>query len=73
MNDALKAMRKRSGLSQMEVAESLNIQQSTVAMWETGENVPRTDKLPELARLYHCSIDDLFRTEAENDEAGLQR
>ena len=34
---------------------------STVAMWESGENVPRADKLPDLARVLGCTVDDLFR------------
>ena len=57
----MKKLRLAAGLSQAAVAEHLKIRQSTVAMWESGLNRPRADKLPELARLYHCSIDDLFK------------
>lgn len=60
MREALKELRKRAGLNQTEVATALNVQQSTVAMWENGENKPRADKLPELAKLYHCTINDLY-------------
>ena len=60
MREALKELRKRAGLNQADVAAALDIQQSTVAMWESGENKPRADKLPEIAKLYNCTIDDLY-------------
>lgn len=60
MREALKELRKRAGMNQADVAAALNVQQSTVAMWENGENKPRADKLPEIAKLFHCTIDDLY-------------
>lgn len=51
------------GLTQGELSKKLNVSQSTVAMWETGINKPRADKLPELAKIFGCSIDDLFESE----------
>ena len=63
MKDALKELRNRSGLSQAEVACALGVLQSTVSMWETGDNTPRTAMLPKLAELYHCTINDLYGEE----------
>ena len=63
MKDALKELRKRSGLSQADVACALGVLQSTVSMWETGDNAPRAAMLPKLAELYHCNINDLFDEE----------
>ncbi len=63
MKYQIKQLREASGLSQVALAEKLNVGQSTVAMWETGENVPRADKLPELAKILGCTIDDLFKEE----------
>lgn len=56
----LKILREQAGLSQMELAEKLNVGQSTIAMWENGTNAPRADKLPLLAKIFDCKIDDLF-------------
>jgi transcriptional regulator with XRE-family HTH domain len=47
-------------LTQEDVAKLLNVSRTTVSMWETGESMPRAETLPELAKLYKCSIDDLF-------------
>lgn len=59
-----KSLRERKNLSQYKFAEMLGVAQSTVAMWETGTNIPTADKLPKIAEILNCTIDDLFgRTE----------
>ena len=60
--DILKIKEKRESikLTQEELANMLNVKRSTVSMWETGEAMPRADKLPELAKILECSIDDLY-------------
>ena len=55
--------RKRVGLRQCEVAEILGISQVSVWQWENGKALPRADKLPALAELYGCTIDDLIGKE----------
>ena len=57
----IKKLRKQSGLTQEELASLLKMDRSTIAMWETGKSMPRAAKLPELARLFSCAIDDLFK------------
>lgn len=59
--NGIKIMRERAGITQKKLADEMGIVQSTVAMWESGENVPRADKLPNLARVLGCTVDDLFR------------
>lgn len=58
--NAIKIMREKANLTQMQLAEKINIDRSTVAKWETGEALPRADKLPILAGALGCKIDDLF-------------
>ena len=58
---AIRELRKKAGLTQVELAQLLGFKStSVISMWESGDRSPRTDKLPELARILHCSIDDLF-------------
>ncbi|PWM77022.1 MAG: hypothetical protein DBY32_09360 [Phascolarctobacterium sp.] len=56
----IKEMRKKRNLLQKDVAKKLKINRSTVAKWETGCSVPRTDKLKTLAKIFDCSVDDLI-------------
>lgn len=56
----LKEMRLKANLLQQDVADALKINRSTVAKWETGETLPRADKLMDIAKLYGCSVDDLL-------------
>lgn len=58
----LKTLRESMRLTQDAVAERLGITRTTVSMWESGDTMPRADKLPQLAKLYDCTIDDLFQT-----------
>lgn len=56
----IKQKRELKNLTQEELGKMLNVNRSTVAMWETGEAFPRADKLPQLAEILGCKIDDLF-------------
>ena len=55
-----KIMRLRAGLTQQDVAEKLDVDRSSVAKWETGEAMPRADKLPQIAVLLSCTVDELL-------------
>lgn len=57
---AIRKMRRARGLTQAKLAEALDVDTSTVTKWETGEAKPRADKLPLLAKILGCSIDELF-------------
>jgi len=63
----LKKLREQVDLTQKELGKMLSVEQHTVSQWENGDRMPRADKLPELARLFNCSIDELFE-EKKNEE-----
>lgn len=56
----LKELREKENLTQESLAKLINVDRSTIAKWETGEASPRSDKLPTLANVLNCTIDDLF-------------
>ena len=65
MKEKIKELRKAAGLTQQELAEMTGYKSNTaVAFWESGERLPPSDKLPALAAALHCTINDLFSTEA---------
>ena len=61
----IKEAREKAGLTQQDLANELGVGQSTVAMWETQKSLPRTDKLPALAKILGCTIDALLKKEEE--------
>ena len=56
----IKKKRKDCGISQRELAEMVGVDRSTVAKWETGVAFPTATKLPQMAEILECSIDELF-------------
>lgn len=43
--EKLVTLRKQNGLTQMELAEKLNVSRQAVSRWEVGVAVPGTDKV----------------------------
>lgn len=57
---SFKNARKKSGMTQQELATALGIDQSTVSLWEIEKTHPRAKLLPKIAKLLNCSIDELL-------------
>lgn len=57
----IKKAREKAGLTQQELADKLGVGQSAVAMWESQKALPRTDKLPVLAKVLKCSVSVLLK------------
>ena len=47
-------------MTQAQMADALNVNRATVAMWETGKSNPRAEMLPAIAQLLGCTIDELY-------------
>lgn len=68
LGNSLFHARKKSGLSQEEVAEKLGISRQTVSKWETGETLPDIRQSKRLALLYHLSLDELIDFDLDMQE-----
>lgn len=64
--------RKEAGLSQEALADKLGISRQAVSRWETGEALPDTVKIVQLARIFNVSCDYLLLEEVE-DKGGTTR
>lgn len=58
--NGFESCRLRAGLTQVEAAAALKVSQPTISSWETGTAYPTGSKIPAIARLYGCRIDQLF-------------
>ena len=59
--DNLKRMRLSKNYTQEQAASLLNISPKSLSRWECGSSMPDIMMLPELAKLYGVTIDDLYR------------
>ena len=54
------AYRKRSGLTQVGLAEKLNYSDKAISKWERGESVPDVLTLAQLSELFGITVNDLL-------------
>jgi transcriptional regulator with XRE-family HTH domain len=59
--NGLKHARKAVNLRRKDVSAALNISNEAICMWENKKRFPKTALLPKLAKLYHCSVDELLQ------------
>ena len=64
--DKLVYLRKQKGLTQMELAETLNVSRQAISRWEVGAAVPSTENLMVLSELYGVSVDCLLHDDADH-------
>lgn len=51
--EKLVRLRKEKGLSQLQLAEEINVSRQAISRWEVGLAVPSREKLKALSELYH--------------------
>lgn len=56
--------RKKTGLTQMQVAKELGVTDAAVCQWERGDTMPTAKRLTEIAKLYGCTVDELLKEDA---------
>lgn len=56
----LLALRQKAGLTQIELAEAVGVQQTTIVLWEWSNSPPRSRDLPGLARALGVHVNDLL-------------
>ena len=52
--------RKKSGLSQAELAQKIGVKNSTVSSWERGANAPDIETLFSICKLFNVTVADMF-------------
>lgn len=58
-----KSLRKEKGLSQVELAQALNVSKACISMIEIGKNEPTANTLIRYANFFECSTDYLLGRE----------
>lgn len=68
LGNRLLNLRKKSNLSQEEVAEKLNVSRQTISKWETDGSTPDFDKILPLCNLYGITPDELLMETKDKKE-----
>lgn len=69
LSDKIYTLRKKSGLSQEQLAEKLHVSRQAVSKWESGASVPESEKLIAISNYFHISLDELLK---ENGEPSMR-
>lgn len=57
----LRELREAAGLTQVQVAKKLVVDQGAVSNWERGVNAPSVKYHKKLAKLYGVTVDELLK------------
>ena len=60
LNENIKAFRKKKGLSQEELAETLHVVRQTVSKWENALSVPDAEMLIRISEVLDCPVSVLL-------------
>ena len=60
IGNTISKLRKKHGMTQLQMAQRLNISDKTVSKWESGQGYPDVTAFPLLAALFGVSIDYLM-------------
>lgn len=63
--DKLIDLRKKSGMSQEELAEKMNVSRQSVSKWEGAQSVPDLNRILALSRIFSVTTDYLLNDEIE--------
>ena len=69
LGSSLYNARKKSGLSQEDVAGKLGVSRQTISKWETNETLPDIRQSKGLAMLYHMTLDELIEYDFDEQQA----
>ena len=68
IGERIKKMRKQKGLSQEDVAKYLEVQRSTISLYESGDATPPVTTIIKLARLFNVTTDYILCYELNIDK-----
>ena len=62
-NEKLQQLRKKTDLTQEQLAEELFVSRTAISKWESGKGYPNIESLKGISKFFSVSIDDLLSSE----------
>lgn len=66
-SENLVTLRKKSNMTQEQLAERLNVTRQTIYKYETGQTYPEMDKLLDLSKIFNINLDQLINGQIDED------
>ena len=70
IGEKISHLRKEQNYTQEQLAEILSVSRQAVSKWESNLSFPETEKLVDMSKVFHCSIDYLLKDDV--DESGRE-
>ena len=69
LSERIYKFRRKSGLSQEQLAEKIGVSRQAISKWESGTSTPELEKLRALSDCFSITLDELVKDETANQEA----
>ena len=69
LSERIYKFRRKSGLSQEQLAEKIGVSRQAISKWESGTSTPELEKLLALSDCSSITLDELVKDETANQEA----
>ncbi len=66
--DKIIKLRKKSGMSQEELAERINVSRQSVSKWEGAQSIPDLDKIIQISEVFGVTTDYLLKDDINEEE-----
>lgn len=63
----VRLFRETNGYTQIQISELMGVSRTTYTKWESGDTLPNTIQINNLAKLYGKSVDDFIETGLDKD------
>lgn len=73
LSDNILRERRIRGITQEDLANFIGVSKASVSKWETGQSFPDITYLPQLAKFFNTSIDDLMGYEPQLDKITIKK
>lgn len=70
LSEKIYTLRRKSGLSQEQLAEKIGVSRQAISKWEGGLSTPELEKLKALSEFFHVSIDELTSDQETDPSPG---
>lgn len=62
----IREQRKKLNLTQIKLAQLMNVDQTAISQWETGRTKPTLDNLVLLSKILKCDLESLINDNSNN-------